>query len=37
LDEILNQEEFSFKFTINEKNDYKEIILSESLALTLMA
>ncbi|PKK64570.1 hypothetical protein RhiirC2_787305 [Rhizophagus irregularis] len=37
LDEILNQEEFSFKFTINEKNDYKEIILStESLALTLM-
>ncbi|PKK75622.1 hypothetical protein RhiirC2_773415, partial [Rhizophagus irregularis] len=31
LNEILNQEELSFKFTINEKNDYKETILSESL------
>ncbi|GBC19470.2 kinase-like domain-containing protein [Rhizophagus irregularis DAOM 181602=DAOM 197198] len=31
LNEILNQEELSFKFTINEKDDYKETILSESL------
>ncbi|CAB4440984.1 unnamed protein product [Rhizophagus irregularis] len=35
LNEILNQEELSFKFTINEKDDYKVTILSESLGLGL--